>query len=198
MATQSDQQTHDDKEARLEASRERMNPGYTVAADVKTRLDALWQRLQGFVTSSPKPPTMGIEHLAVLTPDPEGTADFYSNVLGMPVVEARQALMHPESTRVAVAVGGGSLLAFFTYPPMEQEQKHAPVQERAGYGGLMHVAFTIERDEFRKTEVRLKERGIECRMSDSVAFVTDPINGLVIEFMFVDHPSYLLTKSLPT
>ena len=198
MATQSEQKEQAAKEAALEASRERMNPGYSIAAEVRPKLEALWQRLQDFVTSNSKPATSGIEHVALLTADPEGTADFYSNVLGMPVVEARQALMHPEATRVAVSVGSGAILAFFTYPPLENEQKPAAVQEHAGYGGLMHLAFSIEREHFREAESRLKARGVEFQVTDTVAFVTDPINGLVIEFMFVDQPGYATTKSLLT
>ena len=138
-------------------------------------------RLERLVGKGPEvSSTRGINHLAVFALDLEATAEFYSEVLGMPVVSVTSNRDEPRSTHMNVDIGGGVRLSFFDFPHVERLQEPAP----EGAGGMMHVAIPIPRAEYEEVEGRLTKRGVPYhRIGDSVYF-KDP-NGMNLELMVI-------------
>ena len=139
------------------------------------------ERLRRYIDSGPKESsTMGINHLALFVRDQEETADFYSNVLGMPVVRVTSNRDEPQSTHMNVDIGGGTTLALFDFPHVPRIQ--VPAEE--GIGGMMHVAIPISQEKYTEVEARLNARGVTpMRIGNSVYF-KDP-NGTNLELMIV-------------
>ena len=59
----------------------------------------------------------GVNHIAVFSKDLEATAAFYTDVLGMPVVQVTSNRDVEESTHMNVSIGGGVRLSFLDFPP---------------------------------------------------------------------------------
>lgn len=76
-------------------------------------------RLQGLVgKGSEVSSTLGINHLAVFALDLEATAEFYTDVLGMPVVSVASNRDEPGSTHMNVNIGEGVSAYLFSTSPM--------------------------------------------------------------------------------
>ena len=95
--------------------------------------------------------TRGVHHLALTTEDMRTTADFYTRVLGMPLVHAmkvppglgtgpdnRGNPPYEEIRHYFFDMGNDSLLAFFEIPRGAE-----PRAKRDAIGGMQHVAFAI-------------------------------------------------------
>ena len=109
--------------------------------------------------------TRGVHHLALTTEDMKATADFYVNVVGMPLVHAMkvppglgtgpgnrgnppyECLRH-----YFFDMGNDSLLAFFEIP-----KKAEPAAKRDAIGGMQHCAFAVSPAQFEALMSRLKE-----------------------------------------
>ena len=144
-------------------------------------ISQLRQRLQGVVGTGPKEgPSQGINHLAVFALDLEATAEFYINVMGMPVTGVTDNRDEPRSTHMIVDIGAGVSLAFFDFPHVERLKVPAP----EGVGGVMHVAIPVSRQVFQETEVRLKRRSVPYRRIGDSVYIKDP-NGMTLELMIV-------------
>jgi catechol 2,3-dioxygenase-like lactoylglutathione lyase family enzyme len=101
------------------------------------------------------PLSRGVHHLALNTGDMKGTLDFYTRVLGMPLVHA---LKVPPGIGVGpgnrgnppfenlrhyfLDAGGDSLLAFFELP------KDQPRGDRNALGTMQHVSFAVSEAKF--------------------------------------------------
>jgi catechol 2,3-dioxygenase-like lactoylglutathione lyase family enzyme len=113
--------------------------------------------------------TRGIHHLALTTEDMRKTTDFYTNVLGMPLVHAmkvppglgtgpgnRGNPPYENIRHYFFDMGNDSLLAFFEIP--KGAQKPA---DRDDIGGLQHCAFAVTVERFADIQRRLEAHGVE-------------------------------------
>ena len=139
--------------------------------------------------------TRGVHHLALTTDDMKATTDFYTRVLGMPLVHAMKVPAglgtgpknrgNPPYERVRhyfFDMGNDSLLAFFEIPKGAE-----PAGNRNAIGGMQHVAFTVTKARFDDICQRLNEN--EIQNSGAIpqlpgllgVYFYDP-NGIRLEF----------------
>jgi catechol 2,3-dioxygenase-like lactoylglutathione lyase family enzyme len=122
--------------------------------------------------------TRGVDHIAVFARDLEETAAFYTNVMGMPVVNVTSNRDVPESTHMNVSVGNGMQLSFFDFPHVPRLQRRAP----EGVGGVMHIALGISKERLAETKGRLNQHRVKYQEVGGSVYMKDP-NGLGIELM---------------
>lgn len=122
--------------------------------------------------------TVGVDHMAVFAKDLEVTAAFYSEVLGMPVVNVTANRDVPESTHMNVSVGNGSMLSFFDFPHVPRLRRRAS----EGVGGVMHVALGIEPERLAHVKQRLDQHNVKYQEIGGSLYFKDP-NGMGIELM---------------
>src|SRR5262245_43118245 len=96
----------------------------------------------------------GVHHLALICADIERTIQFYTEVLGFPLVELFQNRDLPSSTHFFFDIGHGNLLAFFDFP------EHPMPPTRESVGGMHHVAISVDADQFATIRERLAARGV--------------------------------------
>jgi catechol 2,3-dioxygenase-like lactoylglutathione lyase family enzyme len=124
------------------------------------------------------PDTRGVHHLALVCSDLERTIEFYTEVLGMPLVKIVPNRDEPTSTHIFFDMGGSNLLAFFDFP------EHHTNPTQLGVGSMHHVAITAPPNEYRIILQRLRERGVQHSVhgSDTAGsiYLHDP-DGIVIE-----------------
>jgi catechol 2,3-dioxygenase-like lactoylglutathione lyase family enzyme len=120
----------------------------------------------------------GVHHLVLTTDDMKVTIDFYTQVLGMPLVHALKVepgLGTGSSNRgnppfenirhYFFDMGNDSLLAFFEIPKGAK-----PRTDRDAIGGLQHVSFVVKPEaKFEALKKRLAENGIEYRGPSKMA-----------------------------
>jgi catechol 2,3-dioxygenase-like lactoylglutathione lyase family enzyme len=110
----------------------------------------------------------GINHLALVCKDMARTVDFYTNVLGMPLVKTID-LPLGMGQHFFFDCGGGDCLAFFWFPNAPEAQPGvSSAAELPGRGDLAtahasmnHVAFDVPPERFEEYVGKLKEAGIE-------------------------------------
>src|SRR5271167_4059624 len=106
----------------------------------------------------------GVHHLAMNTDDMKMTIDFYSGVLGMPLIHAMKIPAgvnrgNPpfESIRhYFFDMGNDSLLAFFELPKGAKESV-----DRDGVAAMQHVAFSLRASQVEELVRRLDAAGID-------------------------------------
>jgi glyoxylase I family protein len=96
----------------------------------------------------------GVHHLALICSDAERTIQFYSEVLGFPLVELFENRDLASSTHFFHDVGNGNLLAFFDFP----EDPMPPTRE--SIGGMHHVSISVPREQFERIREELDRRAI--------------------------------------
>ena len=110
----------------------------------------------------------GVHHLALNCTDMARTIDFYTEVVGMPLVHAMKV---PEGVGTGPGnrgnppwerlrhyffdMGGDSLLAFFELPKDEVGEAN-----RNDSGGMQHLSFATSPEQGEAMQARLKARGI--------------------------------------
>jgi catechol 2,3-dioxygenase-like lactoylglutathione lyase family enzyme len=112
--------------------------------------------------------TRGIHHLALNTEDMRMTVDFYTRVVGMPLVHAMKVPAglgtgpanrgNPPYEKIRhyfFDMGNDSLLAFFEIPRGAE-----PHVKRDGIGGMQHVAFAATVQNFEALQKRLRDAGV--------------------------------------
>ena len=80
----------------------------------------------------------GVHHITFVGSNRETTIDFYSNVLGMPLVFEQPNLDVPDETHLYFDPGDGRLITFFVRPTRTDDATPNP----QGIGNLHHLAFT--------------------------------------------------------
>ena len=108
--------------------------------------------------------TRGIHHLALNTEDMRATVDFYTRVVGMPLVHAmkvppglgtgpgnRGNPPYEQIRHYFFDMGNDSLLAFFEIPRGAE-----PKAKRDAIGGMQHVAFAVTPKNFAALRKRLR------------------------------------------
>ena len=111
----------------------------------------------------------GINHLALVCRDMARTVDFYTNVLGMPLVKTIE-LPVGMGQHFFFDCGGGDTLAFFWFPdapdgvPGVSAPTGRPDQGSltSAIGSMNHVAFAVPPDKIDEYRDRLRAAGIEC------------------------------------
>jgi len=110
----------------------------------------------------------GVNHLALVCRDMERTVDFYTNVLGMPLIKT---IEFPDGMgqHFFFDIGNGDTLAFFWYPeaPDAQPGVSAPAgypivsDSRSAVGSMNHIALSVPPEKFDEYVERLHAKGIE-------------------------------------
>jgi catechol 2,3-dioxygenase-like lactoylglutathione lyase family enzyme len=111
----------------------------------------------------------GINHLALVCRDMARTVDFYSGVLGMPLVKTIE-LPLGMGQHFFFDCGGGDHLAFFWFPdaPEPAPGISAPRSRpdkgelTSAIGSMNHVAFTVPADRIEAYRERLVAAGVDC------------------------------------
>ncbi len=149
----------------------------------------------------------GVNHLALVCKDMKRTVDFYSGVLGMPLIKTID-LPGGRGQHFFFDVGKGDSLAFFWFPNAPEAQPGVTHPAAvAGRGSLVsahasmnHVAFDVPLDKIEEYRQRLVDAGIDVtdvinhddtsrQMSDTVnettfvrsIYFNDP-DGIALEF----------------
>jgi len=112
--------------------------------------------------------TRGVHHLALCTDDMMKTAEFYTRVLGMPLVHAMKVPAglgtgpknrgnppYEEIRHYFFDMGNDSLIAFFEIPKGKE-----PKANRNAIGAMQHCAFVVTPARFKEIEARLKQHRI--------------------------------------
>ena len=145
----------------------------------KKGLEARRERLHRWIPQGKRQSaTQGVNHVAVFAKDLEATAGFYSDVLGMPVINITANRDVPESTHMNVDIGNNMMLSFFDFPHVPRLRRRAP----EGVGGVMHIAIAISPDRLLEVEGRLAQHGIKYQDIGGSLYFKDP-NGLGIELL---------------
>lgn len=147
----------------------------------------------------------GVNHLALVCSDMARTVDFYSGVLGMPLVKTME-LPNGMGQHFFFDCGGGDRLAFFWFPtaPDGVPGISAPAAKPgdgeivSAVGSMNHVAFTVPAERFDEYYARMKAKGVSVspvmNHDDSPATVTRELHeGVFIRsFYFTDPDGILL------
>ena len=110
----------------------------------------------------------GINHLALVCKDMARTVDFYSNVLGMPLVKTIE-LPDGMGQHFFFDIGNGDCLAFFWFPnapgaaPGITSPANLPGRSIvSAHGSMNHVAFNIPADKIEEYYAKLIAKGIKA------------------------------------
>ena len=112
--------------------------------------------------------TRGINHIALVCRDMARTVDFYTNVLGMPLVKTVE-LPQGSGQHFFFDCGGGATVAFFNFPdapePVGGVSQPEGLPDRASLltslGSMNHLAFAVSPDEIEGFRRRLVDHGLE-------------------------------------
>ncbi|HEY1988163.1 MAG TPA: VOC family protein [Acidimicrobiales bacterium] len=111
----------------------------------------------------------GVNHLALVCSDMARTVDFYTNVLGMPLVKTIE-LPAGMGQHFFFDCGGGDCLAFFWFPdapdgvPGVSAPAGRPDQGSltSAIGSMNHVAFSVPVERIDEYRERLVAAGVDC------------------------------------
>jgi catechol 2,3-dioxygenase-like lactoylglutathione lyase family enzyme len=123
----------------------------------------------------------GVHHITFVGSNREATIEFYSGVLGMPLIFEQPNLDVPDETHLYFDAGDGRLITFFVRPTRQTD----PAPNPEGIGNLHHLALMASRATYTQVAQRLNERGIwntgpiDRGFMDSIYF-RDP-NGQLLE-----------------
>ncbi len=148
----------------------------------------------------------GINHLALVCRDMARTVDFYTNVLGMPLVKTIE-LPAGMGQHFFFDCGGGDCLAFFWFPdapdgvPGVSAPKARPDQGEltSAVGSMNHVAFNVPAEKIDQYRARLIERGIPCteiaNHDDSEWGISDELHpGVFVRSIYFQDPDGILLE----
>jgi catechol 2,3-dioxygenase-like lactoylglutathione lyase family enzyme len=111
----------------------------------------------------------GINHLALVCRDMQTTVDFYSGVLGMPLIKTIE-LPFGMGQHFFFDIGNGDALAFFWFPdapgpaPGVASPRTLPADGGliSAVGSMNHVAFDVSPDRMDEYLARLRAKGIQA------------------------------------
>ena len=148
----------------------------------------------------------GINHLALVCRDMERTVDFYTNVLGMPLVKTIE-LPFDMGQHFFFDVGKGDALAFFWFPnapepaPGVSAPKSLPGKGEltSAIGSMNHVAFDVPPEKIDEYLVRLRAKGIEAadimNHDDSELGMSDEVHpGTFVRSIYFKDPDGILLE----
>lgn len=148
----------------------------------------------------------GINHLALVCRDMERTVDFYTGVLGMPLVKTIE-LPFDLGTHFFFDCGGGDCVAFFWFPdapepaPGISAPKARPDQGSlvSAIGSMNHVAFAVPPERMEEYRDRLLAAGVDCteiaNHDDSEIGISDELHpGVYIRSLYFQDPDGILLE----
>ncbi|MBN9533765.1 MAG: VOC family protein [Alphaproteobacteria bacterium] len=111
----------------------------------------------------------GVNHLALVCKDMARTVDFYSNVLGMPLIKTID-LPNGMGQHFFFDIGNGDSLAFFWFPnapeaaPGVSSAANLPGEGSiaSGHGSMNHVALNVPAEKIDEYYQKLVARGIKA------------------------------------
>ncbi|WP_132058426.1 VOC family protein [Halorussus amylolyticus] len=124
--------------------------------------------------------TTGTDHITLIGSNTEDTIEFYRDILGMPLVLRQPNLDDPSSTHLFFDTGDGRIITFF----VSDDRRSNRGPQRAGVGGVHHISFSIDPEEFVEIREALDEEWRGYNEFDRGIFhslYTQDHNGLVIE-----------------
>jgi catechol 2,3-dioxygenase-like lactoylglutathione lyase family enzyme len=148
----------------------------------------------------------GINHLALVCRDMAVTVDFYTNVLGMPLVKTIE-LPAGMGQHFFFDCGGGDCLAFFWFPnaPDGVPGISAPADRpdkgdlTSAIGSMNHVAFDVAPEKIEEYRERLIAAGIDCteiaNHDDSEWGISDEMHeGVFVRSIYFMDPDGILLE----
>jgi catechol 2,3-dioxygenase-like lactoylglutathione lyase family enzyme len=151
-------------------------------------------------------PLNGIHHLALVCRDMDRTVDFYTNVLGMPLVKTVE-LPAGLGQHFFFDCGGGDCLAFFWFPdaPDGIPGVSAPVDRpdrgdlTSAIGSMNHVAFSVPADRLEEYRDRLVRAGVDCteiaNHDDSELGLSESMHpGVYVRSVYFQDPDGILLE----
>ncbi len=124
----------------------------------------------------------GVSHLALVCSDMARTVDFYTNVLGMPLVKTIE-LPAGLGQHFFFDIGNGDSLAFFWFPhaPEPAPGVSAPAMLpgqgdlTSAIGSMNHIAFDVAPEKIVEYAAKLRASGVPCT---EVANHDDSVRGI--------------------
>lgn len=148
----------------------------------------------------------GVNHVALVCRDMARTVDFYTTVLGMPLVKTIE-LPDGKGQHFFFDVGNGNCIAFFWFPKAPEPApgvSGAPALPDAGdltsaIASMNHLAFDVPPDRFDEYVERLHAKGIETSTvlnhDDSEATVSEDVHpGVYIRSVYFFDPDGILLE----
>ena len=148
----------------------------------------------------------GINHLALVCRDMERTVDFYTNVLGMPLVKTIE-LPAGMGQHFFFDCGGGDCLAFFWFPdapdgvPGISAPAARPDQGEltSAIGSMNHVAFDVAPEKIEEYRDRLIAAGVDCtevaNHDESEWGISDELHpGVFVRSVYFQDPDGILLE----
>lgn len=148
----------------------------------KRAMEQRREHIRRFIPKAPtQSATLGANHIAVYCKDQDETARFYTEVMGMPLINVMDNRDVPESTHMNVDIGGGMALSFFDFPHIPRLTEFAT----EGVGNVMHIALEISRQHYAEVKQRLDENSVAYEEVGGSLYVRDP-NRLNLELLVMD------------
>jgi catechol 2,3-dioxygenase-like lactoylglutathione lyase family enzyme len=148
----------------------------------------------------------GVNHLALVCSDMKQTVDFYTSVLGMPLIKTIE-LPNGWGQHFFFDCGGGNALAFFWFPdapegvPGISAPKTLPEQGEllSAVGSMNHIAFDVPPEKIEEYQRKLKDKGIEVGMilnHDDSEFGVAPKmqDGVFVRSIYFKDPDGILLE----
>ncbi|HEX3793389.1 MAG TPA: VOC family protein [Acidimicrobiales bacterium] len=148
----------------------------------------------------------GINHLALVCRDMARTVDFYTNVLGMPLIKTIE-LPAGMGQHFFFDCGGGDSLAFFWFPdapdgvPGVSAPAGRPDQGSltSAVGSMNHVAFNVSADKIEAYRDKLVAAGVDCtevaNHDDSEWGISDDLHdGVFVRSVYFLDPDGILLE----
>lgn len=148
----------------------------------------------------------GINHLALVCSDMARTVEFYSGVLGMPLIKTIE-LPAGMGQHFFFDCGGGDCLAFFWFPdaPAPAPGVSAPAARpdqgslTSAVGSMNHVAFAVPAERIEEYRDRLLAAGIDCtevaNHDDSEWGISEAMHpGVFVRSIYFQDPDGILLE----
>lgn len=148
----------------------------------------------------------GVHHLALVCSDMARTVDFYSGVLGMPLVKTVE-LPNGMGQHFFFDAGGGDCIAFFWFPdaPPPAPGVSAPAARPdtgellSAVGSMNHVAIAVPPERLEEYRERLIAKGVECseilNHDDSEWGITRHVHpGVFVRSVYFNDPDGILLE----
>jgi glyoxalase family protein len=123
--------------------------------------------------------TTGVHHITFMGADRQTSIEFWSGVLGMPLVFEQPNLDDHEQNHLYFDPGDGRLITIFTREDWARDRRPVPLKA----GSLHHLAFIVSPEMYAKSANLLKARGfatsgeVDRGFMDSLYF-RDPLGAL--------------------
>lgn len=112
----------------------------------------------------------GVNHIALVCKDMKKTIDFYTNILGMPLVKTTD-LPGGMGQHFFLDMGNGGSLAFFWFPEAEEVEPGVTTPPNlmgkmggtitTAIGSMNHIAFDVDHDRLPEYKAKLEAAGVE-------------------------------------